>query len=83
MAETVNYRAKSIANSTTVIVNSLIALAALLASDEVRAVLGPDALKYVTVAIAVINAALRVMTVRPVAMVRPGRTKPVQVRKLA
>lgn len=83
MAETVHYRAKSLFASKTLIFNVLSAVVTVLASDELKDVLGPQALTYVTTAITIINIVLRVYSVRPVAMVRPGRTKSVPVQKLA
>lgn len=81
--ETVNYRAKSVAVSKTEIINAIVALVALLGSPQISAMLGPGAFVYVTIAVAVLNMVLRLLTVRPVAFVAPGQTKAVPVEKLA
>jgi hypothetical protein len=85
MAEdTVNYRGKSIfVSKTMMIFNVLSAIATILGASEIKSALGPQALVYVTTALAVINVILRAFTVRPVAMTMPGRSKPVAVPKLA
>lgn len=81
--DTVNYRAKSVLTSKTEVVNAIMALVALLGSSQISAMLGPGAFVYVTIAVAVLNMILRLLTVRPVAMIMPGETKPVAVPKLA
>lgn len=83
MAEdTVNYRAKSIVVSKTMIFNVLAIAAAVLASGEFRELLGPNAMVYVVQATAIVNMILRVYSVRHVAFVAPGQTKAVPVQKL-
>lgn len=80
--DTVNYRAKSVAKSWTIIFNVLATIGAILGADELKALLGPQALTYVTATITAINVILRMWTVRPVAFVAPGNSKPVAVAKL-
>lgn len=80
--ETVYYRAKSIAISKTAIFNALAIAAALLGSEELKSLLGPQALKIALSVVAMINMVLRVYSVRPVAFVMPNKTKAVPVEKL-
>jgi hypothetical protein len=81
--ETVSYRAKSVAVSSTVIFNTLAAIAAILMQGDVQKVLGPRGLPWALAAYAAVNVVLRIFgSVRPVAFVAPGKTKAVAVRKL-
>lgn len=84
MAEdTVRYHAKSVVITKTWIVNILAIAVAALSSDEIRALLGPNALVYVTAFLGVANMLIRWLgTVRPAAMMLPGSEKIVHVAKL-
>jgi len=80
--ETVSYRAKSIFTSKTEIINAITAIVALLGSTQLQAMLGPGAFFYMTIGVSVLNMVLRLLTVRPVAFIAPGDSKPVPVAKL-
>ena len=80
MAQT--YVAKSILMSSTLWVNLLTITMTILEAEDVTNVLPPGALKYVPVALAIINIILRTFTVRPVALIPPSQTKRVQVESL-
>lgn len=78
----VHYRAKSVFSSATVWFNVISALAVILALPELINIIGPNGAKYVAFAVAAVNIVLRFWTVRPVAVVAPGKTKTVAVHKI-
>lgn len=80
--ETVNYRAKSVVVSKTMIVNVLAIAATVLGSDQLKAMLGPEALPIVATVLGFVNMVLRFYTVRPVAIIGPNESKAVPVEKL-
>lgn len=77
----VHYRAKSVFSSATVWFNVISALATILALPQLLDV-WPNGGKIIALAVASVNVALRFWTVRPVAIVAPGKSKTVAVRKI-
>lgn len=73
------YYAQSIFVSKTFWINLAGIVIAVLQANDVIAVLPPSTLKYTGAVIAVINIVLRFATVRPVALIAPGDSKPVEV----
>lgn len=80
--ETVNYRAKSIFSSRTVIFNALTAAAALTMMPQFSSLLGVNAPEVLAILVPFINIGLRYFTTRPVAVIAPGSSVPVPVKKL-
>ena len=76
---TKTYFAKSILLSKTFWVNIALILAAIAEEADFINLLPPGAGALILQAAAVINIGLRIFSVRPVAMVRPSRVKPVRV----
>jgi len=76
------YFAQSIWVSRTFWVNIAVIVLAMAEAKDIINVLPPGVMKYVPTVIAIINIILRKTTVRPVAFIRPGRTKPVFVKTL-
>lgn len=76
------YHAKSIFNSKTFWTNVALFLIAVLELSEVTNVV-PAAWQGSLLAIAaILNVALRIFTVRPAAMVAPGKTKGIRVKSI-
>jgi hypothetical protein len=76
------YFAKSIFNSRTLWVNLAMFLVAILETNEVIQIIPEWAMNYFVAFATVVNVALRIFSVRPVAFVAPGETKPVEVKSL-
>jgi hypothetical protein len=83
-SDTVNYRAKSPLASKTVVFNVLGLIAMVLGSDQLKSLIGPNALEVVGSLLTVINLALRFGTVRPISPLLwdPTKSVPVAVKKL-
>lgn len=83
MAETtVTYRADSVFTSKTMIANVVALAVAVLGLPQLSAVLGDNTNTVTMGVMAILNIILRWYTVRPVAVVKPGDSKPVTVEKL-
>lgn len=84
MAEdVVRYTAKSFAVSKTLIFNVVALVLAVLGMTELQDLLTPSQVALITgTVIPIGNMILRVYSVRPLAFVKPGQTKVVQVEKL-
>lgn len=80
--ETVTYYAVSLLSSRTFWVNLAAGLVAILSATEIVTIIPPQYLPTTTALIAAINIGLRMVTVRPVALILPGDTKPVEVVKI-
>lgn len=76
------YFAQSIFVSRTFWVNVAIFIVAILRETEISSLIPAVLQEHLLAVAAVINIALRVFTVRPVAFVSPGDTTPVQVPSL-
>jgi hypothetical protein len=76
------YFAKSIFLSTTFWVNVGMFIVAALELSEVTAIIPNEWNGAMAAVAALVNLALRFTTVRPVALIAPGETKPVQVKHL-
>jgi hypothetical protein len=79
---TVAYWAISVLNSKTMWWNAANGILALLSLNEVTTLIPPKYLPVQAMIVAVVNVYLRSVTVRPVAMIGPGQTKPVLVPKV-
>jgi hypothetical protein len=82
-APTVTYWAVSILNSRTFWVNAATGTVALLSATDVVTVIPARWLPLAGALVAALNIVLRLGTVRPVALIAPGETKPIQVAKIA
>ena len=83
--ETVTYFAISAAKSKTIRTNAgilLTVLVPLLALPEVVAVMSPRVLLFSLAVTASANLVLRLMTVRPIALIQPGEVKAVAVERI-
>lgn len=80
--ERVHYRAKSIFESRSMWLNVISVIAAALAVPGYIETLPKEALPIIAILNPILNAVLRQYTVRPVAFIRPGKTKSVSVRKI-
>jgi hypothetical protein len=78
----VTYWAISILSSRTFWVNTAAFVVAVLSATEVVPIIPARLLPFSTAAVAVVNIYLRTITVRPVAFVAPGETKPIAVAKI-
>jgi hypothetical protein len=84
--DTVNYRAKSPLASKTIVTNIIALAVMVLGSDQLKSMLGPNALEIVGSILTMLNIGLRFVTVRPVAaslLLSPAASKPVAVKKLS
>lgn len=81
-APTVTYFAVSIFSSRTFWVNLAAGLVAILSATEIVTIIPLRYLPLSTALVAALNIGLRMVTVRPVALILPGDTKPVEVVKI-
>ncbi len=79
---TVTYWAVSILNSRTFWLNAAAGIVALLSATEVLVIIPAKVLPLSTALVAGLNILLRLGTVRPVALILPGETKPIAVAKI-
>lgn len=79
---TVTYWAVSVFSSRTMWFNAANLLLAALSLTEVATLIPPRFLPLQLAAVALINMWLRQATVRPVALIKPGKTKPIAVAKI-
>jgi hypothetical protein len=79
---TVTYYAVSVFSSRTFWVNAAAGLVALLSATEIITIIPLKFLPLSTALIAALNIGLRMATVRPVSLIAPGATKPIQVAKV-
>jgi hypothetical protein len=79
---TVTYFAVSLFSSRTFWINLAAGLVALLSATEVVTIIPLKLLPLSTALIAALNIGLRMVTVRPVAIIPPGTSKPVSVAKV-
>jgi hypothetical protein len=79
---TVQYYAVSLFSSRTFYVNLAAGLVAILSATEIVTIIPLKYLPTSTALIAALNIGLRMSTVRPVALIPPGDTKPVEVKKI-
>jgi len=82
MNEKVNYWAISVFSSRTMWFNAANFLVAALSMTEIVTLIPPRYLPLQAAVVALVNMWLRQVTVRPVAMIRPGETQPVQVARI-
>jgi hypothetical protein len=78
----VTYYAVSVFSSRTFWVNLAAGLVAILSATEIVTIIPLRLLPASTALIAALNIGLRMITVRPVALIVPGTTKPIQVAKV-
>lgn len=78
----VNYFAVSILSSRTFWVNAVALVVAVLSATEVAVIVPPRWLSLYGAFLAAGNVVLRTYTVRPVAMILPGETVPVEVKRI-
>jgi len=79
---TVTYWAISLFSSRTFWVNSAALVVAILSATDVLTIIPPRQLPTITAIVAALNIWLRTVTVRPVALIAPGTTQPVQVARI-
>jgi hypothetical protein len=79
---TVTYWATSLFSSRTFWFNAAAMIVAVLSATEVIKIIPPRFGPFFDALVAVINIALRVATVRPVAFIAPGNTLPIVVAKI-
>jgi hypothetical protein len=79
---TVTYWAISILSSRTFWLNAAAFLVAVLSATDVLPIIPARFLPTSTAIVAALNIALRFATVRPVALILPGTTKPIAVAKI-
>jgi hypothetical protein len=80
--ETVQYFAVSILTSRTAQFAALTAIIGILSLPEVWSLIPLRYLPFALAFVGVVNLGLRKLTVRPVALIAPGKTTPVQVEKI-
>ena len=78
----VNYFAVSILSSRTFWVNVIALIVAILSATEVVVLIPPRYLSIYGAVLAAGNIFLRMVTVRPVALILPGETVPVKVKRI-
>lgn len=82
--ETVDYRAKSALTSATILTNIAMFVATILMTPQFSDLANslPYGQEIMAILIPLVNIGLRFKSVRPVALIAPGDTKPVAVEKL-
>jgi len=79
---TVTHLAVSVLSSRTMWVNAAALLVAVLSLTEVVTIIAPRFIPTYTALLAILNLALRMLTVRPVVLSAPGTITPVEVESL-
>lgn len=82
MPETRTYYAVSLFSSRTFWVNTAALVVGILSATEVLTIIPAKFLPLSTALVAALNIYLRTITVRPVALIAPGATKPIEVPKV-
>jgi hypothetical protein len=80
--ERVQYWAVSIFNSRTAQLNTVIFLIDVLSLTEVVSIIPVRYLPMYNALIPILNIGMRMLTVRPVALIAPGLTQPVSIKKI-